>query len=174
MLFGNTLTFQSFDLPADVFVEGDVRPPAPKQKKAPKAKGGKKKTSQDTMMDDATSKKRSFTETGLDVGYYHDIALINQSFLRRFTLTLNADNKIHRKTTIQLSAVCQQTDQARRRCRMVPPRPMELLAEDSPQRLDIATEVESTKYSRSSCLQTHHPVPDLRNQTELISGISYD
>jgi hypothetical protein len=62
------LTWSSYDLPADVFVEGETRPAKAKKKNIPKAS-------------EAAANKRSFSSTGLDVGdglaracicsYYH-------------------------------------------------------------------------------------------------------
>lgn len=52
---------QSFNLPADVFIEGEVRPTKAKKKAAPKTAA--------TKFVEAADKKRSFSSTGLDVSY---------------------------------------------------------------------------------------------------------
>ena len=62
---GGLLTFHSYDLPADVFVEGETRPMR------------KKKTKAIAKTSEATNNKRSFSNTGLDV-CDHYMAKTNQ------------------------------------------------------------------------------------------------
>ena len=59
----------SFNLPADVFIEGEVRPTKAKKKAAPKAA---------PKPAEAADKKRSFSHAGLDVGGCRDYDLFRE------------------------------------------------------------------------------------------------
>ena len=59
---GHIADFRSYDLPADVFAEGEIRPTRIKKTKNPTKPSAAPKSAQ------STNPKRSFSDTGLDVG----------------------------------------------------------------------------------------------------------
>lgn len=112
----------SYDLPADVFVDGETRPTRTKRKAAPKTAENAQR-SDTAKTNDATTKKRSFSNTGLDVCDHRTTVTERSSFPAPFICPISGTNKtLRRKTMIQLSAVSPQTDQARLPPRMAPRR----------------------------------------------------